>query len=323
MSGKEVPESYLLERMLWIRLVEETIAHKYAEKKMRCPVHLSIGQEGVAVGVCANLQKRDVVYSNHRCHAHYLAKGGNLDAMIAELHGKKTGCCQGLGGSMHLVDLSVGFKGASALVGGSIGLACGAALSFKLRDSDQVSVCFFGDGACEEGALYEALNFAALHKLPVLFVCENNLYATYTPLSQRQAVVDLCSKAQAFGVAAAKVDGNEVVEVFQRAQIAISALRDKKGPFLLECSTYRFRDHVGPNYDWELGYRSREEVEERMKKCPIIRLKKRLEQQGKIDHAWWQERTKLMRQAIEESFQRAEQAPFLSSRKNWDSYVFA
>ena len=173
-------------RMCRIRLTEETIAKRYSEQKMRCPTHLSIGQEGVASGVCANLTNEDIVLSTHRAHAHYIAKGGSLDSMIAEIYGKATGCSKGKGGSMHLIDKSCGFFGSTAIVGNTIPVATGVALSLQLRNTECLSCVFFGDGSVEEGAFYEAVNFAALKNLPILFVCENNLYSVYSSLNVRQ-----------------------------------------------------------------------------------------------------------------------------------------
>ena len=176
----------LQQAMFRIRLVEEAIASKYSEEKMRCPVHLSIGQEAIAVGVCANLTNEDLVLSTHRAHAHFLAKGGNLRSMIAEIYGKVTGCSKGMGGSMHLIDKPSGFMGSTAIVGNTIPVAAGLALAFKIQKSSSISCAFFGDGAVEEGAFYESVNFAALHKLPILFICENNLYSVYSGLGVRQ-----------------------------------------------------------------------------------------------------------------------------------------
>ena len=178
----------LFESMLRIRLVEESIANKYSEQKMRCPTHLSIGQEAIAVGVCANLTSQDQVLSTHRAHAHYLAKGGCLNSMMAEIYGKASGCSKGMGGSMHLIDTSVGFMGSTAIVGNTIPVAVGLALEKKLTRKKSIACVFFGDGATEEGAFYESVNFAIIHSLPILFICENNLYSVYSGLEVRQPV---------------------------------------------------------------------------------------------------------------------------------------
>ena len=201
----------LYKSMLRIRMVEESIAHKYSEQKMRCPTHLSIGQEAIAVGVCSNLNKEDLVLSTHRAHAHYLAKGGDLRAMLAEIYGKVTGCSKGMGGSMHLIDKSAGFMGSTAIVGNTIPVAVGLAFSMNYRKRDSISCVFFGDGATEEGSFYESLNFAILHQLPVLFICENNLYSVYSSLDVRQPndrkIFEL---AKSFGLETHHGDGNSV-----------------------------------------------------------------------------------------------------------------
>ena len=247
-------------QMLRIRVVEERIADLYHEQEMRCPVHLSIGQEGAAVGVCAALSTQDYVLGNHRSHSHYLAKGGDLKAMLAELYGKATGCAQGKGGSMHLVDLSVGFLGATPIVASSIAIAAGAAFGSMLQGQPRVTVAFFGEAATEEGVMHETLNFAALKKLPMIFVCENNLYSVYSPLSVRQpAERDLALIAQGHGIEARRGDGNDVFEVNSMATEAVERARGGQGATLLELTTYRWREHVGPFYDNDLGYRTEAE----------------------------------------------------------------
>ncbi len=267
-----LPAKELYRRMLRIRRIEEAIADAYPQGEMKCPIHLSIGQEAVAVGVCAQLKKDDHLYSNHRCHAHYLAKGGDLRALMAELFGKRTGCARGKGGSMHLVDFSVGMMGASALVAGTIPLAVGSALAFSRAGEKRVGVTFFGDGATEEGILYESLNFAALKKLPVLFICENNGYATYSAVNARQATASSADRARVFGLPALRIDGNDSIAVQAAAAEAVTRARAGEGPTYLECVTYRLRDHVGPALDHNVGYRSREEVESWIAQCPIERL---------------------------------------------------
>jgi len=247
---------------LRIRRVEEAIAERYAAQEMRCPVHLSIGQEGVATGVCAALRREDGVFSNHRAHAHYLAKGGNLRAMLAEIYGKAEGCCKGVGGSMHMVDIAAGFLGAVPIVGATVPLAVGAAWAARLRKEDKVVTVFLGDGTFEEGAVYEAINFAALHKLPVLFACENNLYACYTRLSSRQPDRPIHSVAAACGCNVMTADGNDALAVYEAANRAVAELRAGGAPVFLECPTYRWREHCGPNIDDDLDYRPLVEVAE-------------------------------------------------------------
>jgi pyruvate dehydrogenase E1 component alpha subunit len=273
-------------QMLRIRRFEERIAEVYAEQEMRCPTHFSIGEEAAAVGVCAALKLDDVIFSNHRCHAHYLAKGGDARRMIAELYGRATGCTGGKGGSMHLSDESAGMMGASAIVGASIPLAMGAALAFSMQGKRQVAVSFFGDAGPEQGIFHESLNFAALKRLPVIFVCENNLYATQTPLSRRQARNNIYQRGRIYGIPGKRIDGNDVLKVYLAAKEAASNCRNGKGPVLLELMTYRYREHVGPNYDWDLGYRTQDEVESWMKKAdPLARWQKRLLRAGLISRA--------------------------------------
>jgi len=275
----DIPPSTLWQMhvmMLRIRKFEEGIVERYAEEKMRCPTHLSIGQEAVAVGVCAALRQDDYVFSTHRCHAAYLAKGGNPTRMIAELYGRKTGCTKGKGGSMHLTDETAGMMGTSAIVGAIIPVALGAALGFAMQGNDRISVPFFGDAAVEQGVFHESLNFAALRRLPVLFICENNLYATQTPLYKRQALDNIFRHGEIYGIPGERLDGNDVLAVYQSARKAVERCRRGDGPTLLECRTYRWREHVGPSYDYDMGYRTKEEVEEWMARCPVESWQKRL-----------------------------------------------
>ena len=261
----------LLRSMLRIRRIEESIASRYAEQEIRCPMHLCIGQEAVSVGVCAALTKNDVVFSNHRAHGHYLAKGGSLKAMMAELYGRSTGCCGGRGGSMHLIDLDAGFMGSTPIVGGTVPLAVGAAWAASLKQTRQVTVAFFGDGCFEEGVVHESMNFAALHQLPVVFVCENNQFSVYTRLNERQPMRPIYRVAEAHGLAAYAGDGNNVDEVQALARTAVDRAREGQGPQFLEFQIYRWREHCGPNFDNELGYRTVQEIETGMNDCPIDR----------------------------------------------------
>lgn len=258
--------------MLRIRLIEEAIAERYAEQQMRCPVHLCIGQEAVAAGVCDLLTADDQVLSTHRAHGHYLAKGGNLPAMLAEMYGKATGCASGMGGSMHLIDLEAGFLGAAPIVGSTIPIAVGVAFGSMLRGEKRVVTTFFGEGATEEGAFHEALNFAALKRLPVLFVCENNLYSVYSPLSVRQpAGREVFRLAAGHGIESRQGDGNDVAEVHATTQVALDQIRSGGGPVFLEFGTYRWREHCGPNYDNHIGYRTEEEFQRWRILCPVER----------------------------------------------------
>ena len=260
----------LFESMLRIRLVEESIANKYSEQKMRCPTHLSIGQEAIAVGVCANLTSQDQVLSTHRAHAHYLAKGGCLNSMMAEIYGKASGCSKGMGGSMHLIDTSVGFMGSTANVGNTIPVAVGLALEKKLTRKKSIACVFFGDGATEEGAFYESVNFAIIHSLPILFICENNLYSVYSGLEVRQPVDRKIYKmVRAMGISAQHGNGNDVEEVARKVKHAKTMILKSGGPQFLEFDTYRWREHCGPNFDNNIGYREESEFLKWKKKDPL------------------------------------------------------
>ena len=264
-------------KMLRIRIIEEKLASIYAEQEMRCPVHFCIGQEAVPVGVCQSLNSTDTVLSNHRSHGPYVAKGGCLKKMIAELYGKATGCTSGKGGSMHLIDNSVNFLGASSIVAGTIPIAVGVGFFNKLRNLESISVVFFGDGATEEGLFYESLNFAALHNLPVLFVCENNFYSVYSPLSVRQpARRKIYKLAKAMGLDSTKVDGNNVNSIYFASLDALNSIRCGKGPYLIEAETYRWLEHCGPNFDNNIGYRTEEEFLEWKKRDSLKNLENKL-----------------------------------------------
>lgn len=257
--------------MLRIRLVEEKIANILINSpgEIVCPCHLYTGQEAIATGVCSVLGKSDYVFSTHRSHGHYIAKGGDIKSLFAEIYGKATGCSKGRGGSMHIASPSIGLPGSSAIVAGTISLAVGAALSFSIQKNNNVAISFFGDGAMDEGVFYEALNFASLKHLPVIFVCENNLYSTHMPISACHADTALFKKAEAFNVPSVRIDGNNVLEVIDTANKAIYNARSGKGPALIECMTYRWRGHVGPNYDTDKGLRSQTELSYWINLCPI------------------------------------------------------
>lgn len=271
----------LLFRMKRIRHVEEQIAARYTEWKMRCPTHLSIGQEAVAAAVGKVLRRDDFAVSGHRAHAHYLGKGGNLPAMIAELYGKATGCSRGHGGSMHLIDLSVGFEGSTAIVANSIPVGVGLALAAKLKNTGQISCIFFGDGAVEEGVFYESVNFAAVKKLPVLFLCENNLYSVYTPLHVRQpAGRRIHEMVHGLGLDSRDGDGNDVESVYRMTNDAADRIRRGEGPQFLEFHTYRHREHCGPNFDNNIGYRSEDEFQQWKGRDPIARYEAALLAEG-------------------------------------------
>ena len=266
-----------LRQMLLIRRFEEKSAELYSATKIRGFLHLYIGEEAVAVGVMDALNQDDAVVATYREHGQALARGMSAGAIMAEMYGKVEGCCRGRGGSMHLYDADRRFYGGNAIVAGGLPLAAGLALADRMQGRPRVTACFFGDGAVAEGAFHESMNLAALWQLPVLFVCENNLYAMGTALRYTQASQDIAAKAAAYGMAAAAVDGMDVQAVTGAAHAAVDAVRGGKGPFLLECRTYRFRPHS--MFDSEL-YRSREEVDEWRRRDPIELLAGRLAEAG-------------------------------------------
>jgi pyruvate dehydrogenase E1 component alpha subunit len=302
--------------MVRVRKFEERTAELIAQKEIICPTHLYIGQEAVATGVCSALRKDDWVFSTHRSHGHYTAKGGDIKAMMAEMYCRATGCSKGRGGSMHLASPDEGLPGSPAILAGSISLSVGAALAFSLQKGDSVSVAFFGDGATNEGVFYESLNIAALRKLPVIFVCENNLYATHLHISKCFADTDICKKAEAFGVHAIRVDGNNVAEVFKVAERAVEDARHGKGPTLIECMTYRWRGHVGPGYDLNKGIRSKEELDYWMNRCPIKMFEELLFKHGILSES---ERITIhenIEEEIEEAVVFAKESPYPDPDEN-------
>ncbi len=303
----------LYRTMLGIRLAEEVIAELYKEQEMRTPTHFSIGQEAVAAGVCRALETADVVYSGHRSHAQYLAKGGALDGLIAELYGKETGASRGRGGSVHLSARDVGFIASSAILGETIAAAVGSALAFDMDGERRVAVCFFGDGAVDEGICPESLNFASLRKLPVIFVCENNLYSTQTPLSNRLPEgATIFERAGAFLMRSMSVDGYDVRAVYEAARQARELCLAGDGPVFLECATYRWREHVGPYEDHELGYRSREEVDSWIARDPIGRLGGELVSAGVCTQDDLDRWARAVHHEIDTAVVRAQSAPFPS-----------
>jgi len=298
-------------------MVEEEIAKRYPQQQMRCPVHLSIGQEAAAVGLCAALQPTDWAFSGHRNHAHYLAKGGNLKAMLAEIYGKATGCCGGKGGSMHLTDQAAGFIGATPIVGSTVPIAVGAALTAQREGKGRVVVVFFGDGAMEAGVVHESLNFAALKKLPILFACENNLYSVYSPLEVRQPEQrSISDSATGHGVKTVQADGNNVQEVYSKACAAVHDLRQGSGPVFMELATYRWLEHCGPGYDNDIGYRTEVEFQKWKQRDPLAisaQLASAFLEPAEID---------AIRQEIEAAFSAAISDPF-ADPASAELHVFA
>jgi len=303
----------LYREMLRIRTVEEEIAARYDQQKMRCPVHLSIGQEAVAVGVSGALGPGDQAVSTHRCHAHYLAKGGDLVAMLSEMMGKATGCCGGRGGSMHLFDLSAGLLLSLPIVAASIPVGVGAALAFRQERKPNVAVIYLGDASLEEGIYHESANFAALKNLPAIFVCENNLYSVYTNLQDRQPPRPLTELGAAHGMPTAHVDGNDVTAVHRAAVAAVIRARSGNGPTFILADTYRWREHCGPNYDNDLGYRSITEFTEWQRRDPIARLRSKLSSSGLLDIEAAEVMQKDLQREVTEAFAAADAAPLPDS----------
>jgi TPP-dependent pyruvate/acetoin dehydrogenase alpha subunit len=262
----------LYKKSLLIRIVEETIAEKYSEQEMRCPVHLSIGQEASATGVCLSLKNKDVMFSSHRSHAHYIAKNCNLKEMICELYGKANGCIGGRGGSMHLQDKKKNFFASIPIVSSALGPAVGVALNLKRKKSKNICVVYIGDGSIEEGIFHEAMNFISLNKLPLLIICENNLYSVYTNIKERQIDDNFVRFGKAFKINSLRTDGNDAYKIFQISKKIVNNMRNNQLPFFLQLDTYRWREHCGPNYDNNIGYRSENEFNQWKKKCPLKKL---------------------------------------------------
>jgi pyruvate dehydrogenase E1 component alpha subunit len=276
----------LYRMMLRIRLCEESFIEPILNGDVHCPVHLYSGEEAIAAGICASLKETDYIFGNHRSHGHFLAKGGSMNELAAEIYCKETGCSRGRGGSMHLIDPDVGMLGAAPIVAGTISLALGAALAASIREDKRVAVCFFGDGATGEGVLYESLNFGALKKLPIVFVCENNLYATHMPVRECRVENSIYKIAEPFCIESREIDGNDVLKVYEAGQKAIDKCRAGEGPVFLECLTYRFRGHVGPDDNIQGAHtdiRPNEEVEEWFQKDPIKLLENYLSQNKLVD----------------------------------------
>jgi len=267
----------LYRTMLTIRLFEQRVAREFRTGEIPGFVHMYIGQEAVAAGVCANLGESDYVTSTHRGHGHCIAKGCDLGRMMAEIYGREDGLCKGRGGSMHIADFSRGMLGANAIVGGGIALATGAGLASSVRGSDQVAVAFFGDGAVNQGVLHESLNLAAIWKLPVVYVCENNGFAESTPSAYATSVPDVASRAAAYGIPGVIADGADVQEVYTAAGAAVSRARAGEGPTLLEVKTYRFMGHFEGDPD---RYRDEEERRVTREHDAIAALHERLTEAG-------------------------------------------
>jgi len=303
----------LFEVMTRIRLSEESLVDPIIAGEVKCPVHLYSGQEAVAAGIGAVLNKEDYVYGNHRSHGHYLAKGGGLNEMISEIYGKDTGCSRGRGGSMHLYSLGSGLLGSAPIVAGTISLAVGSALASSIRNDNRVSISFFGDGATGEGVLYESLNFAALKKLPIIFACENNLYSTHLSVRECRPDVNICRVAEPFGITSSRVDGNDVLEVYKAAEKAVQQCRSNEGPVFLEFLTYRMRGHVGPDDKIQgkrTDIRNNEEIEEWRQRDPIRNFSRYLIENDVLTPDDVKKINQAIANEIKEAYQFAKESPF-------------
>ena len=294
-----------------IRMVELKISEKYKEGLMRCPVHLSVGQEAVAVGVCKSLNKNDQVLSAHRSHAHYLAKGGDLKSMLAELYGKKTGCAGGKGGSMHLIDLNKNFLGAVPIVGSTIPIAVGVSWGKQLQNKKTVTVSFFGDGATEEGVFAESLNFSNLVATRTLFVCEDNLFSVYSSKKHRRSKkFSLKSFVESHGIKYFSGNGNNIFDVLSITKSALNYIRKFNLPAFINFNTYRWLEHCGPNWDTQLGYRKKNELLKWIKKCPVVFLENYVLKKNILNYKKIEKIKKNIDNEIKSAFIFSEKSPF-------------
>lgn len=314
----------LYQTMVRIRLCEESLIEPILNGGVRCPVHLYSGEEAIACGVCAALEKKDYIFSTHRSHGHYLAKGGNLPELIAEIYGKKTGCSRGRGGSMHLTDPENRMMGSAPIVAGTISLALGTALASKIRRERHVTVSFFGDGAAGEGILYESLNFAALKKLPIIFACENNLYSTHMPIRECRTSDNIFEIGIPFCIKSYRVEGNDVLQVYEAAKKAAGICRNGQGPVFLEFMTYRLRGHVGPDDNIQgthTDIRPRKELEKWRKKDPIKNFERFLIKNKILDQENLKEIKQQTEKEVADAYNFAEKSCYPEKRE-LTKYVF-
>lgn len=295
--------------MLTIRKVEQKIGDEYKNDEMKTPIHLSIGQEAISAGVCINLRKDDYVFGTHRSHAQYIAKGGDVKKMIAELYLRKTGCSNGRGGSMHLLAPEIGIFGSTAIVGGNLPLGTGTALASKLSNNGRVTAVFFGDGAVDEGTFHESINFAALKKLPVIYICENNAYAINSHHHQRHPNRDIYKWSESYGIPGYQLDGNDVLKVSEIGSQAVERARSGEGPTLLECITYRYKGHIGAVNDVGEGFRPQTEYDYWLSRCPIKWYGDYLRLTGLLDEIAEKDINEEIDSLIEEAFHFAMNSP--------------
>ncbi len=298
---------WIYERMRLIRAFEDRVADLFAAGKLPGFVHLYAGEEAIAVGVCAHLTDRDYITSTHRGHGHCIAKGVDVNAMMAELYGKATGACKGKGGSMHIADVDKGMLGANGIVGGGGPLACGSGLTAKVLGTDQVTVCFYGDGAAEQGTMHESMNLASIWKLPVIFVCENNLYAESTPWTYHGATKSFADRATAYNMPGVLVDGSDVFAVYEAAGEAVARARRGDGPTLIEARAFRYYGHFQGD---AMTYRTEEEVASYRARDPIAQFRKRVLERGLVSEDELAEIDARVAQAIDEAVRYAEESPY-------------
>ena len=300
----------MLKKMFEIRYFEEKIVDQYARGNVWGVAHLYIGEEAVAVGACMCLTEEDYITSTHRGHGHCIAKGGELKPMMAELFGKKTGYCKGKGGSMHIASFEKGNLGAMGVVGSGLPIAVGAALGIKMQNLNRAVLSFFGDGASNTGAFHESLNLASVHKLPVVFICENNLYGLSVPQRKHQAITDVATRSIGYNFPGVIVDGMDVIAVYNTVGKAVKRARAGKGPTLVECKTYRFRGHSEGDPNYGARYRKKEEIEQWRKRCPIALFKERLLREKIMKEAEIKAVEEDVERRVEEALKYANESPF-------------
>lgn len=313
----------MLFEMMRMREVELRISSEYSKEEMRCPIHLSVGQEAIPVAISNNLQKEDKVLSAHRSHFHYLAKGGSLKKMISELYGKDTGCARGLGGSMHLIDIQANVVAAVPIVGSTLPIGVGVAWSQKFKSKNNITVIYFGDGATEEGVFLEALDFASLFNLKIFFVCENNFYSVYSNINKRQHQKRSIAKiANAHGIQSSIVNGNNCETIFDHSKKIINHIKKSSRPYLIQLDTYRHLEHCGPNFDDNLNYREKYEVIKWLKKDPIKTFTKKLKKEKFINDLDIKNFKKKIDAEINEAFNFAKKSKF-PSKNLLTQYIYS
>lgn len=305
----------MYEQMLTIRSFEEKAIELFEHNLIRGNIHPCIGQEGVSVGICSYLRRDDFMVNTHRGHGNCIAKGADLKLMMAELLGKSTGYCKGKGGSMHIANFEGGNLGANGIVGGGLPIAVGAGISIQNRGTDQVVACFFGDGASNQGTFHESLNLSALWKLPVIFICENNLYALSTPVREAISVPHISDRAMAYGIPGINIDGNDVIEVYTKMKEAVERARAGEGPTLLDCVTYRFFGHFTGDPGRGITYRSKEEMDQWLNRCPIKKFRERLIREKMMTEEMEKTIEANVKASIEEAVQFAKESLLPSSEE--------